>query len=289
MTGGVLATWPALQVLELHGSHSFRDRHLELEGSVVLAAAAPTRLPALLRLNVGLQGIEFSGVQALMQTTWQRLRTLDLHNSELGPESGAALALACRAGRLPELRQLDLHLDRAWDWPPEAELGDAGVVALVQCTWPRLEVLNLGGQRFGLAAMTAMGFALGAARFPSLRELHLGSKDVGAHSMRSLLRAPWPCLASVTFSDACGSILCAATLVKCAAALPALRSLEFVDCELGFRGATALALGLARGAWPQLKQCSFTAGAFGGEGKVALKVAGAARTLKVFVKGTLQS
>jgi hypothetical protein len=179
----------------------------------VAAAAELAASPAfaLRRLTLAGCGLDAAGVNALAAAAWS-LAELDLsaHDFRAAAVGPALAALGRRRG----VTHLTLR---------ECALGAATVKALLEASWPELEVLDLSSSDgFDARALGASAFA----GFPRLEALDLNWQRVGAAGAALLASRAWPRRRALHLSD--GHLGAAGLAALARGAWPALRTLELV-------------------------------------------------------------
>lgn len=151
----LLARLPRLQSLNLSWNH--------YPGALAAVTAVP--LQDIRELEFSHTGLARADVAALATADWPRLEFLGLRGNRT--LYGAADVGALLGARLPALRRLDLS---------DMMLDSAGVAALAQGRWPRLQSLNLTNSvRLGCEGLgyEAAARLLEGAHWPELSELKL--------------------------------------------------------------------------------------------------------------------
>lgn len=130
--------------------------------------------PKLRALDLSSAAFEGTGFALLVSHEFPALEVLTLNSTRLTPGNIQALAGAPCAARLREL-----HLD-------EVDTGIAGLAALVQGRFPKLETLVLSRNRLGARGAAVLG--LSAKRFPALTNLKLWDCNITPEGVADLVR-----------------------------------------------------------------------------------------------------
>lgn len=111
---------------------------------------------------------------AITSTAHDKLHTLDLSDSGLGP---AAMLVLVQAS-LPNIRELGLSTHK---------LGSLGALYMMKSDWPLLQTLHLSDNDLDAMAV----WCLTEADWPELQNLDLQMNKLDVHAARLLSRGPW--------------------------------------------------------------------------------------------------
>lgn len=266
--------WPCLETLNLDYNDIGTPGVLLLasaggplfQGAAGVVDVAAAHMYALRTLSLGGNDLSGLGPWALLLFTWHHLERLNLQSASL--DVGGCQALAAVSGtKLPRLRALDLGTNPG---------SGAGVQALVQGHWSRLEELYLNGNGVGPAEAAALGG--GSARFSALQNLVLCDNGIGDAGAHGLVQGPWHRLQSLNLSrNGIGPDGAAAVAAAATACLPALQHLDLSGNALHDAGARAL----AQVVWPALRDLWLYSNSVGHGGAKALAAGGAAHRFPV--------
>lgn len=112
------ACWEGLKVLNMG------NNEIDATGALILARAAPEKLPAVEKLHLGSNRLGDAGLEALVSSAWPKVKSIDLTGNSIGPHG--ANALSKMASHFPNLRVLLLASN---------QLGCLGAAHLAKAAW----------------------------------------------------------------------------------------------------------------------------------------------------------
>lgn len=162
------------------------------------------------------------------------------------------------AARLSALRELDLG---------DTNLGDAGVEALTNQTWPALESLSLDEN--GITSQGTATLATAAvARLPLLHKLSISDNKCGDAGVQALTQVTWGALQVLHLN--CNTITHQGVAALAAEVpLPVLRVLHLAGNDFDDAGVEAL----VKHSWPHLQELNLNGNCIGLDGGAALGAA----------------
>lgn len=209
-------------------------------------------LPSLTLLNLSLNALGSAGLQELSKGNFLNLEELFLCVDSIGFDRVGLQALNIAVTKWPKLSTLGLNNSLA---------DEEALNGLFESPLPGLKWLTLANNDISVVGAAALASAVHRNCFPSLRGLSLNYVALDETAIRALFHNPWSTLEYLNLSGEDFGDIEAQALAECAEHLPALRTLELNNFNIGLRGIQLL----SRGNWAsglQIDICDFESNFF---------------------------